>query len=160
MSTQPSALFAVPSNRESASADLDAELARWLRLRSSLRASLGREASSLDGLAMGLRRVRGVLGAMDTNADEAFASVVSRSYRWAIRMARELQTIEQLGLDPTQEWARFEAFAPFALAFFDSALAAPFAATRSTPDVMRLRHEIEAVLAFFSVAMMSSAWAA
>lgn len=160
MTTHISALFAVPSAGESASADLDGELARWLRLRSSMRASRAREASSLDGLAMGLRRVRGVLGAMASSDDRTVSSVVSRAYRWAIRVARELETIEQLELEPVLEWARFEAFAPFALAFFQSVLAAPFAAATSTPEVLRLRREIETVLAPFSIAMMSSAWAA
>jgi hypothetical protein len=58
------------------------------------------------------------------------------------------------------EWSRFEGFAPFALAFFDSVLAAPFTAATQTPEVARLRREIDAVLAPLSTAMTSSALAA
>ena len=63
-------------------------------------------------------------------------------------------------LDPIAEWIRFEAFAPFALAFFDSVLAAPFAAPTTTAEVARLRREVDAVLAPLVTAMASSAMAA
>jgi hypothetical protein len=144
---------------------LDAELARWLRTRTSLRAERERETSPLDDVAMALRRVRATLTFVACSAgteegDPAVAALVSRAYRWSIRVARELEAIEQLGLDPMSEWSRFEAFAPFALAFFDSVLAAPFAATTSTAEVGRLRREIDAVLAPLTTAMTSSALAA
>lgn len=143
--------------------ELDAELARWLRLRTTHRAARNREASPLDGLAMSLRRVRSTLSfvdaAIDTN-DGMTVALVSRAYRWSVRIARELETIEQLGLDPIQEWARIEAFAPFALAFFDSVLGAPFATAKLTPELSRLRREIDFVLAPLSLAMTSSAMAA
>jgi hypothetical protein len=168
--SQPVALFAVPTSRDSATGDtwasLDAELARWLRDRTSLRTARSREDSSLDGMAMALRRVRGTLEAMGdetataTERDATLGTLVSRTYRWAIRIARELEAIEQLDLDPIKEWERFEAFAPFARAFFDSALAAPFAAATRTHAVARLQRDIEAVMAPISIAMMSSAWAA
>ena len=144
---------------------LDAELARWLRTRTALRAERERESSPLDDVAMALRRVRATLTfvACSATADEGdapVAALVSRAYRWSIRVARELEAIEQLGLDSMAEWQRFEAFAPFALAFFDSVLAAPFAATTKTSEVARLRREIDAVLAPLSTAMTSSALAA
>ena len=168
---QPFALHAVPS-RESATGDtwagLDAELTRWLRLRTSLRAGRSCGSSSLDSMAMALRRVRVTLQAIGETAVVATAgeqermvsNLVSRAYRWAIRVARELEVIERLALEPMKEWARFESFAPFALAFFDSALAGPFAAVARTSDVTRLRADIDAVMAPISIAMMSSAWAA
>lgn len=144
---------------------LDAELARWLRTRTSLRAERERNSSPLDDVAMALRRVRATLtfvacSATSEDADATIAALVSRAYRWSIRVARELEAIEQLGLDAMAEWSRFEAFAPFALAFFDSVLAAPFAATTKTPEVARLRREIDAVLAPLTTAMTSSALAA
>jgi hypothetical protein len=145
---------------------LDAELARWLRTRTALRAERERDASSLDGVALALRRVRGALtfAACSVTAgddEEAVVSaLVSRTYRWSIRVARELEAIEQLGLDPIAEWGRFEAFAPFALAFFDSVLASPFEAATKTAEVARLRREIDAVLAPLTTAMTSSALAA
>ena len=149
-------------------ARLDAELARWLRTRAAVRTERGREASSLDDLAMALRRVRATLtfvassvtAARAGEGDALTAALVSRAYRWSIRVARELEAIEQLGLEPMAEWSRFEAFAPFALAFFDSVLAAPFAATTKTSEVARLRREIDAVLAPLTTAMTSSALAA
>jgi hypothetical protein len=173
-SHRPFALYSVsiPSSRPSAPVDtwagLDAELARWLRDRSSRRAQRSRVDSSLDGMAMALRRVRGTLEAMsdsataadDDDRDPTLATLVSRAYRWAIRVARELEAIEQLELDPLEEWARFEAFAPFARAFFESALAGPFAAATQTAAVSRLQRDISAVMAPISIAMMSSAWAA
>lgn len=145
-------------------ATFDAELARFLRERTSRRATRsGREASALDGMAMALRRVRVTLESMAStpNAhDDSVKSLVSRSYRWTIRMARELDTIEGLDLDPIREWARFEVFAPFARAFFDSALAPVFDAAARTPDVARLRRDIDAVMAPIRIALMSSAVAA
>lgn len=142
---------------------LDAELARWLRTRTALRAERERDASALDDVAMALRRVRATLTftacSVDTE-DAAVVALVSRAYRWSIRVARELEAIEQLALDPMNEWSRFEAFAPFALAFFDSVLAAPFAAATKTSEVARLRREIDAVLAPLTTAMTSSALAA
>jgi hypothetical protein len=144
---------------------LDAELARWLRTRTSLRAEREREASPLDDVAMALRRVRATLtfvacSANHEESDSPIVALISRAYRWSIRVARELEAIEQLGLDPMTEWSRFEGFAPFALAFFDSVLAAPFTAATQTPEVARLRREIDAVLAPLSTAMTSSALAA
>lgn len=144
---------------------LDAELARWLRTRTSLRAERERESSPLDDVAMALRRVRATLTCVACSAngsddDAALAALVARAYRWSIRVARELEAIEQLDLDPMAEWSRFEGFAPFALAFFDSVLAAPFAATTKTSEVARLRRELDAVLSPLIVAMTSSALAA
>ena len=144
---------------------LDAELARWLRTRTSLRAARERESSPLDDVAMALRRVRATLTfvACSANAsddDAALAALVSRAYRWSIRVARELEAIEQLDLEPMAEWSRFEGFAPFALAFFDSVLAAPFASATRTSEVSRLRREIDAVLGPLITAMTSSALAA
>jgi hypothetical protein len=170
-SQKPFALYAVPSLHPAASgetwAGLDAELARWLRQRTWRRATRTREDSSLDSMAMALRRVRVTLEAMTemttstTGAhDPTLINLVSRAYRWAIRIARELETIERLELDPIKEWERFESFAPFARAFYESALAAPFAAAPETADVARLQTDIGAVMAPIIIAMMSSAWAA
>ena len=144
---------------------LDAELARWLRTRTSLRAERERESSPLDDVAMALRRVRATLTFVACSAhggdhDATLAALVSRAYRWSIRVARELEAIEQLDLDPMAEWSRFEGFAPFALAFFDSVLAAPLAATTRASEVARLRREIDAVLTPMTAAMTSSALAA
>jgi hypothetical protein len=149
-------------------ADLDAELARWLRMRTALRAKRPREDSSLDGMAMALRRVRVSLEAMGDSAassatgerDPRIVNLVSQGYRWAIRVARELDTIEQLALDSGREWTRFEAFAPAALALFDTTVAGPFAAAPRSMDVARLERDIDAVMAPVSIALMSSAWAA
>lgn len=149
-------------------ADLDAELARWLRMRTALRAKRSRENSSLDGMAMALRRVRVSLEAMGDSAasnvageqDQRINALVSQSYHWAIRVARELDTIEQLGLDAIREWTRFEAFAPSAQALFDGALAGRFAAAPRSVDVARLERDIDAVMAPIGIARMSSAWAA
>lgn len=149
-------------------ADLDAELARWLRMRTALRSKRSGEESSLDGMAMALRRVRVSLEALgDATAnhptgerDRRVTDLLSEGYRWSIRMARELDIIEQLGLDTTREWARFESFAPAAQALYDSCLAGPFAAVPRTLDVSRLERDIDAVMAPVSIALMSSAWAA
>lgn len=160
------ALHAVPASREGAPAAtwaaLDAELSRWLGLRTTLRGVGNRERSSLDGMAMALRRVGATLEAMHESAvgNPTIANLVSLTYRWAIRVARELESIEQLGLDPIKEWTRFEAFAPFGRAFFESALAAPFAAATQTAHVSRLGRDIDAVMAPINIAMMSSACAA
>jgi hypothetical protein len=142
---------------------LDAELARWLRARSTARAMGNRDESPLDDVATALRKLRASLAFTAKQAAPNDASVlvlVSRMYRWSIRMARELEAIEQLTLDPLGEWTRLEAFAPFALAFFDSLLAAPLAATTTTPEVARMRREVDAVLAPLVTAMASSAMAA
>jgi hypothetical protein len=142
---------------------LDAELARWLRARSTTRAMNDRDASPLDAVAMGLRKLRATLSTAaghTSSSDESVVALVSRTYRWSIRMARELDAIEHLGLDPMTEWARFESFAPFALAFFDSLLAAPLAAATRTPEVVRMGRNIDAVLAPLVTAMTSSAMAA
>ena len=160
-----------PPSHDAASdtwADLDAELARWLRMRTALRAKRSGEESSLDGMAMALRRVRVSLEAMGDSAmssataerDPRITSLLSEGYRWAVRVARELDIIEQLSLDTTREWARFEAFAPTAQALFDSGLAGPFASAPRTLDVARLERDIDAVMAPVSIALMSSAWAA
>ena len=149
-------------------ADLDAELARWLRMRTALRSKRSGEESSLDGMAMALRRVRVSLEAMGDasvnsttgESDRRITNLLNEGYRWAIRMARELDIIEQLGLDTTREWARFESFAPSAQALFDGGLAGPFAAAPRTLDVARLERDIDAVMAPVSIALMSSAWAA
>jgi len=142
---------------------LDAELARWLRARATQRAMCDRDQSALDDMAMALRKLRATLSFAACHADASDASVlalVSRTYRWAIRMARELDSIEQLSLEPMAEWTRFEAFAPFALAFFDSVLAAPLAGATRTNEVVRMGREIDAVLAPLVTAMTSSAMAA
>jgi hypothetical protein len=152
-------------------ARLDSELARWLRTRTTLRASRGREPSPLDDVAAGLRRVRATLSTMGASLviesvgegamDPKVAHLVSLTYRWAIRVARELEGIEQLDLESMAEWTHFEAFAPFALAFFDSAVAAPFASCPATNgDVAVLRREIDAVLGPLGMALTSSALAA
>jgi hypothetical protein len=146
--------------------NLDSELARWLRLRASRRAARNREASPLDGTAFALRRVRATLDFMastivnETPEDASVVVLTSRAYRWAIRIARELEAIEKLEMDALTEWARFEAFAPFALAFFDSLLAAPLYDATTSADVARVRRDVDAVLAPLSVAMTSSAMAA
>jgi|GEM_PF-3089057 len=146
-------------------ADLDAELARWLRLRATSRAEKNREASPLDGLAVGLRRVRAALDFLvnDGPADARTADAVSRTYRWAIRVARELEAIEQMDLDPIEDWTRFEAFAPFALAFYDSALAPIFVhvgTSAANAPLLPLRRALDTVLDSIGVAMTSSACAA
>lgn len=167
MSSRPR--FAASSASSSASIaavspeHLDAELARWLRLRTEQRTRFDREESPLDGVAMALRRVRSTLAVLATYGDQddaAVVALVSRGYRWAIRIARELEGIERLALDPMTEWTRFEAFAPFAVAFFESVLAGPFATVRKTPEIARLEREIGAVLAPLTLAMRSSAMAA
>jgi hypothetical protein len=115
------------------------------------------------GIALDLRRVRTTLGfvASGLDADDARAcALVMRAYRWSIRIARELEAIEQQNLDSMAEWSRLEAFAPFALAFFDSVLAAPFADAPSSPELARLRREIDAVQVPLTTAMTSSALAA
>jgi hypothetical protein len=162
-----------PSDPVSTWETLDAELARWLRTRAATRAARDRDPSPLDAVAMSLRSVRSALGTMteslranDQMETQALA-VVSLTYRWAIRVARELESIEQLELDPLDDWTRFEAFAPFALAFYDSALAPVFAAStgRTGPErrdvfgTARLRREIDGVLASLSNAF-AAAWAA
>lgn len=143
---------------------LDGELSNYLRERAGRRAARRPpETSALDGMAMALRRVRATLETMTATPhlhDDSVKALISRAYRWTIRMARELDTIEKLDLDPIREWARFEVFAPFARAFFDSALASPFDAATRTPDVMRLRRDIDGVLAPIRIALMSSAVAA
>ena len=142
----------------------DAELANYLRERTSRRATRsGREASALDGMAMSLRRVRVTLESISSTPsahDDTVKALVSRCYRWTIRMARELDTIEALDLDPIREWARFEVFAPFARAFFESALSGPFDVATRTADVARLRRDIDGVMAPIRIALMSSAVAA
>lgn len=143
--------------------ELDAELARWLRLRSCRRAQHDREPSPLDGLAMSLRRLRSTLAFVAAGADRNDATtvaLVSRAYRWSVRIARELETIERLDLEPIEEWARIEAFAPFAIAFFESVLGAPLATAKRSPEIARLRREIDFVLAPLSLARTSSAMAA
>jgi hypothetical protein len=142
---------------------LDAELGRWLRVRATVRAANDREASALDEMAIDLRRLRSTLSFVASGVDEDDATtcaLVTRAYRWTIRIARELDAIEHLALDPMAEWSRFESFAPFALAFFDSVMAAPFAAAAKTPELARLRREIDAVLAPLAMAITSSALAA
>jgi len=142
---------------------LDSELSRWLRARSTRRAAGGRDESALDGLALGLRKLRATLAFTVVHAsvnDPVVVALVSRAYRWTIRMARELVAIERQGLEPIAEWACIEKFAPFALAFFDSVLAAPLQAASRTPEIARLRREIDAVLAPLVNAMASSALAA
>ena len=112
---------------------------------------------------MSLRRVRVTLESMSATPhalDDSVRALVSRCYRWTIRMARELDTIEALELDPIREWARFEVFAPFARAFFESALSGPFDAATRTADVARLRRDIDGVMAPIRIALMSSAVAA
>jgi hypothetical protein len=142
---------------------LDAELARWLRARTTLRATRDRDDSPLDAVAMTLRKLRATLSFTASHGasnDASVVAVVARTYRWSIRMARELDTIEQLALDPLAEWTRFEAFAPFALAFFDSLLAAPLCDATTSTDVARVRRDVDAVLAPLAIAMTSSAMAA
>jgi len=142
--------------------ELDAELARWLRVRTTLRATRNRDASALDEVATAIRRVRWTLNAMASETGETTGerdSLIARTYRWAIRVARELEAIEQLELDSMTEWTHFEAFAPFALAFFDSALAPAFAGS-GTFETARLRRELDGVLSPLTIARTSSALAA
>jgi hypothetical protein len=142
---------------------LDAELGRRLRTRATVRAAHDRDFSALDEVAFGLRRMRATLGFIASGLapdDAVSCALVTRAYRWSVRVARELEAIEHLALDAVAEWSRFESFAPFALAFFDSVLAAPFAAAKPTPELTRLRREIDAVLAPMTVAVTSSALAA
>ena len=149
-----------------ASADfdrLDAELARWLRARATQRAMRDRHESALDDVAMALRKLRATLSCAaghPPTSDASVLALVSRTYRWSIRMARELAAIEQLSLEPMAEWSRFEAFAPFALAFFDSFLAVALAAATPSTEVVRMGREIDAILAPLVTAMASSAMAA
>jgi hypothetical protein len=140
--------------------ELDAELARWLRARTTLRAMRDRDPSALDDVAFALRRLRAKLGAM-TAADGSTATrrIVSLTYRWAVRIARELEAIEQQQLDATSEWALLERFAPFATAFHDRALAAALGGGRAM-EMTQLRCHIDAVLAPLELAMTSSRMAA
>ena len=148
---------------------LDAELGRWLRARSTRRALSDRaeradgDESAMDVIAMALRHVRASLSfaaGPTTSNDASIVAVVTRTYRWSIRMARELVAIEQLSLDSTSEWARFEAFAPFALAFFDSLVASSLEAATPTSDVVRIRRAVDGVLTPLVTAMRTSALAA
>ncbi|MDB4942070.1 MAG: hypothetical protein JWP97_1604 [Labilithrix sp.] len=154
-----------PATTPEAWAALDAELGRHLRARASHRASrASTESSALDGMVMALRRVRVTLETMTSlvsdDPDPAAATLVSRAYRWSIRVARELEVIEDLELDALREWTRFESFAPFARAFYDSALAGPFGTAPRSADVLRLRRDIDGVMAPIRIAVMSSAVAA
>ena len=152
------------SNDATAWDHLDDELARWLGVRATHRLENDRAESPLDGTAMALQRVRATLGFLAASAmsDASMVALVSRAYRWSIRIARELEGIERQQLDAITEWSRLETFAPFALAFFDSVLAAPFAAALPGHGsaVARLRREVDAVLAPMSIALASSAMAA
>jgi hypothetical protein len=142
---------------------LDAELARWLRARVAQRAMCDRDDSPLDEVATALRKLRATLSLTLSNAtadDATMSTVAVRTYRWSIRMARELDAIEELGLDPLGEWTRFEAFAPFALAFFHSLLGPLFTDATSHMAVSRLRRDIDVVLSPFLIAMTSSSMAA
>ena len=94
-----------------------------------------------------------------TYRERARGRLVGHAYRWAIRVARELDAIAQLDLDAMTEWTRFEAFAPFALAFFDSAVAPSLAGVRLI-EAARLRRDLDAVLALLVMARTSSALAA
>ena len=103
---------------------LDDELGRWLRGRTALRAARDRDASALDGVALRLRRVRAAVAtlacavAAASEGDAIRARGPGRArYRWAIRIARgDRGHRGSSQLEPMAEWARFEAFAPFALA--------------------------------------------
>jgi hypothetical protein len=142
---------------------LDAELARWLRARVAHRAMCDRDDSPLDEVATALRRLRATLSltVSTTTVDDATMSTVAvRTYRWAIRMARELDAIEERGLDPLAEWTCFEAFAPFGLAFFHSLLGPLLTDATSHMAVSRLRGDIDVVLSPFLIAMTSSSMAA
>lgn len=138
---------------------LDDEASRWLRYRAVARAEKSRFPSPLDGLAIALSRVRTTLGAayVDGANDERVARVVERAYRFVIRVARELETIERADLDSMDEWSRFESFAPFALAFFDRMLEPPM---READGATFLRADLAPVLEIFRSAMQSSAIAA
>jgi hypothetical protein len=154
------------SRKNAAAADydlLDAELARWLRARVTQRAMCDRDDSPLDEVATALRKLRATLSLTVSNAtasDATMRAVAVRTYRWSIRMARELDAIEELGLDPVGEWARFEAFAPFALAFFHSLLGTLLTDATSHMAVARLRGDIDVALSPFLIAMTSSSMAA
>ncbi len=145
---------------------LDSELARWLRARVAQRATCDRDDSPLDAVAMALRKLRATLSMTVSNTsdptvnDAPMQAVAARTYRWSIRMARELCAIEELGLDVLTEWTRFEAFAPFALAFFHSLLGTPLTEAANDMAVARLRRDIDAVLSPFLIAMASSSMAA
>jgi hypothetical protein len=145
---------------------LDGELARWLRARGAHGAMCDRDDSPLDDVAMALRKLRAALSTTVSNAsdpsvnDAPMLAIAVRTYRWAIRMARELYAIEELGLDALTEWTRFEAFAPFALAFFHSLLGTQLAHATDDMAVARLRRDIDVVLSPFLIAMTSSSMAA
>ncbi|NVL67681.1 hypothetical protein, partial [Escherichia coli] len=96
----------------------------------------------------------------DAPNDRTLVDLASQAYRWAIRVARELEAIEQLDVDPVTDGTRFEAFGPSALALFDGALAASFAAAPATVEVVRLRRDIDAILAPLATAMATAATAA
>ena len=154
------------STTNAAAADfdlLDAELARWLRARVAQRAMCDRDDSPLDEVATALRKLRATLSLTMSNAtadDTTMHTVAVRTYRWSIRMARELDAIEELRLEASTEWTRFEAFAPFALAFFHSLLGTLLTAATNDMAVARLRRDIDVVLSPFLVAMASSWMAA
>lgn len=148
-----------PSSSQARMDRLDDEASRWLRYRAVARAEKNRAPSPLDGLAMSLRKVRTSLGAAYAveGQDETIALVVERAYRFVIRVARELETIERADLDAMDEWSRFEAFAPFALAFFDRMLEPPM---RRADGAAFLRADLAPVLETFRSALQSSAMAA
>jgi len=147
---------------------LDAELSRFLRARTTAAAKAQGDASasSLDGLAKAIRQVRASLSAAASGAvrDEAVSAFVVRAYRWVIRVARELEAITALEVHAIAEWERLEAFAPFALAFYDSAVAVDFAVLDAHPvtraAVRSVRRDLDAIVALIEVARASSALAA
>jgi hypothetical protein len=138
---------------------LDDEASRWLRHRAVARAEKCRPPSPLDGLAMALRNVRTTLAEAYAGGakDERVSLVIERAYRFVIRIARELETIERADLEPMDEWSRFESFAPFGVAFFDRMLEPPM---RQAGGATFLRADLAPVLDVFHSAMQSSAMAA
>lgn len=143
--------------------NLDAELGRWLRVRPAARTARTRETSSIEAIAHDIRRVRKTLAFVASRLDAHDArtcALVMRTYRWSIRVARELESIGLHQLDAIAEWSRLEAFAPFALAFHESVIARPFADAPKSPELARLSRDVDAVLAPLMTAMTSSALAA
>lgn len=106
---------------------LDRELSRVLARRAQRRAAREEGPSPLDAVAHCLRRLRAAVGAVTAASaplvaaryragDRAHAHLVARTYRWSLRVARELEAIEERATSAEAAWERFRSFAPFALA--------------------------------------------
>lgn len=138
---------------------LDDEAGRWLRYRAIARAEKARTPSPLDGVTMSLRRLRTKLGSVAACgvSDPRLSTVCDRGYRFVIRVAQELEAIEREDLEPMDEWQRFEAFAPFARAFYETILARPM---ERAGGASFIRDDVEAILGTVDDAMASFALAA